>query len=186
MITFASVHAGFSLLEVLITVVIVSIGLLGLAGLQATGLQNNQKAYHRSQATVLAYDLTDRIRANTVSIDDYLPPSTPTAHDSCGGCAHAIATVLANCNGQGCVTAVAAIQANCATAGGGCTTPKMAQNDLFEWNTALSSKLPNGIGTIIPDLAKDPVLYTVSITWDEKNRKDGNPTTSFDVSFTLE
>ncbi len=56
--------SGFTLLEVLIAVVILSVGLLGMAGLQARSLQANQSALMRSQATVLAYDMIDRMRAN--------------------------------------------------------------------------------------------------------------------------
>nr|WP_298144330.1 type IV pilus modification protein PilV [uncultured Pseudomonas sp.] len=55
---------GTTLIEVLITLVILSIGLLGLALLQVTSVQSNQSAYYRSQVTVLAYDLADRMRAN--------------------------------------------------------------------------------------------------------------------------
>ena len=55
---------GFSLLEVLIAVLILSIGLLGLAALHATSLKANHGAYHKSQATFLAYDMVDRLRAN--------------------------------------------------------------------------------------------------------------------------
>lgn len=55
---------GFTLLEVLVAVLVLAIGLLGLAGLQATSLRVNQSASMRSQATNLAYDMADRIRAN--------------------------------------------------------------------------------------------------------------------------
>lgn len=55
---------GFSLLEVLISVLILSIGLLGLAALQASSLKANHGAYQKSQATYLAYDIVDRMRAN--------------------------------------------------------------------------------------------------------------------------
>ncbi len=55
---------GLTLIEVLIALVVLSIGLLGLAGLQTTSLQSNTSAYHRTQATALAYDLADRMRAN--------------------------------------------------------------------------------------------------------------------------
>ena len=55
---------GVSLIEVLVTVVILSIGLLGIAGLQASGTKFNHGAYTRSQATSLAYDIADRMRAN--------------------------------------------------------------------------------------------------------------------------
>lgn len=57
-------QAGFSLLEVLVAIVIMSLGLLGLAALQATGLKNNYSAYTRSQAALYAYDMIDRLRAD--------------------------------------------------------------------------------------------------------------------------
>lgn len=55
---------GSSLIEVLIAIVVISIGLLGLAGLQTTSIKSNHSAYLRSQATLLAYDLSDRMRAS--------------------------------------------------------------------------------------------------------------------------
>lgn len=64
-----SVHAprkqqGMTLIEVLVTTVIISIGLLGVAALQLTSLKSNQESYVRSQAAMLAADLLDRMRAN--------------------------------------------------------------------------------------------------------------------------
>lgn len=55
---------GFSLLEVLITLVIISFGLLGIAGVIVNSLKNNQSSYSRTQASVLANDIIDRMRAN--------------------------------------------------------------------------------------------------------------------------
>lgn len=55
---------GFTLIEVLIAVLVLSIGLLGLAALQATGMKNNHSAHLQSQAIVAAYDIVDRMRAN--------------------------------------------------------------------------------------------------------------------------
>jgi type IV pilus assembly protein PilV len=55
---------GFTLLEVLVALVVLSIGLLGLSGLQTTSLRNNQSALLRSQAVILAEDILDRMRAN--------------------------------------------------------------------------------------------------------------------------
>lgn len=57
-------ESGFTLIEVLVAVLVLSIGLLGLAGLQTTSLRNNNSAYMRSQAAILAYDMSDRMRAN--------------------------------------------------------------------------------------------------------------------------
>jgi type IV pilus assembly protein PilV len=55
---------GFTLVEVLIAVLVLAIGLLGLAGLQASSLRFNHDAQLRTQATLLAYDMADRMRAN--------------------------------------------------------------------------------------------------------------------------
>lgn len=55
---------GFSLLEVLITMLIVSFGLLGIAGIIVTSLKNNQSSYARSQASLMVNDIVDRMRAN--------------------------------------------------------------------------------------------------------------------------
>lgn len=60
---------GFSLLEVLITMLIVSFGLLGIAGIVITSLKNNQGSYARSQASLLANDIVDRMRANRGSAE---------------------------------------------------------------------------------------------------------------------
>ena len=62
---------GFTLIEVLVALVILSVGLLGLAGLQTTGIRNNHSANLRSQATIMAYDIADRIRANKANVDAY-------------------------------------------------------------------------------------------------------------------
>jgi type IV pilus assembly protein PilV len=55
---------GFSLIEVMVSVVILSIGLLGTAGLMGASVKSTNTAYYRSQATVLADDYLDRMRAN--------------------------------------------------------------------------------------------------------------------------
>jgi type IV pilus assembly protein PilV len=56
-------HRGATLVEVMVAVLILSIGLLGVAGLQMVSLKSGHSAYQRSQATWLANDLTDRLRA---------------------------------------------------------------------------------------------------------------------------
>lgn len=55
---------GASLLEVLIAVVVLSFGLLGIAGMQASALRNNQSALERSQVVFLTYSILDAMRAN--------------------------------------------------------------------------------------------------------------------------
>ncbi len=55
---------GFNLLEVLVALLVLGIGLLGLAGLQVQALRFNHDSYVRSQATILAYDMFERMRLN--------------------------------------------------------------------------------------------------------------------------
>lgn len=58
---------GFSLIEVLVAVVILAIGLIGLAALHTQSMRFNFSAYLRSQATAFAYDMSDRMRANWIA-----------------------------------------------------------------------------------------------------------------------
>jgi type IV pilus assembly protein PilV len=77
---------GFTLLEVLVALLVLSIGLLGLASLQATTSRFNYGAYLRSQATSLAYDMADRMRANRdeALTGSYDVPAFPSPAPACG------------------------------------------------------------------------------------------------------
>ena len=114
-------QSGFTLLEVLVSVFVLSIGLLGLASLQVTSLRNDQSAFMRTQATILAYDLADRMRANSnaVASGSYNPAN-------------------------------AAITTGCSTTSG-CTNEEMAQTDLQEWLNGISAYLPAGEGWVCID-----------------------------------
>lgn len=74
---------GFSLVEVLIALVIMSVGMLGIAGLYVTGMQAGRTSMLRHQAVNLAGDVADRIRANPRAAGAYAlaPPAVPA---SCG------------------------------------------------------------------------------------------------------
>lgn len=76
-------HAkGFSLMEVLIAILIVSVGVLGIAGLQIMSMQNNTSALFRTQANQLAYDIIDRARANpAANYSHALGAGAPAAPD---------------------------------------------------------------------------------------------------------
>ena len=134
----SSLHDGFTLLEVLIAIVVLSIGLLGLAGLQAAGLRNNNSAYMRTVATQQISDMADRIRAN---------PAGRTAGDY-----NAIAGIPAN---PGCIASV-----------GGCTPLQVSAFDAFEWNTNNAALLPTGQGTVIPDPVT-PNRFIITVMWDD-------------------
>ena len=63
----ASHSRGVTLIEILVTIVVLSVGLLGLAGMHFQGLKNNQSAYFRSQATILAYSAMDLMRSDRIN-----------------------------------------------------------------------------------------------------------------------
>lgn len=111
---------GFTLFEVLIAVLILSIGLLGVAGLQLYGVRYNQGSMLRSQATMAAYDIMDRMRANAEEVDagSYTGADTdsPPADPGCSGA-------------------------------GGCTPAQLAQHDIAQWANLVSA-LPGGRGRI--------------------------------------
>ena len=62
---------GFTLVEGLIALLVLSIGLLGIAALSVETLQSSRAAQFRTQAVSIAADLADRIRANRVPVDAY-------------------------------------------------------------------------------------------------------------------
>lgn len=124
-------QSGFTLLEVMVAMVVLSIGLLGLAGLMASSMRNNQGAYHRTQATWLAYDALDRVRANR---------------------AGALAGAYAGAAALGAPVACAPL-----TAPGG----SVAAQDITGWKNMLNCALPAGDGSIVVDAATRRVTVTV-------------------------
>lgn len=75
-------HRGTSLIEVLITIVILAFGLLGVAGLQAKMSLAEMESYQRSQALLLLEQITDRINANRVQAASYVTAGTVGTGDS--------------------------------------------------------------------------------------------------------
>jgi len=128
---------GFTLLEVLIALLILSIGLLGLAALQTTGLRSNEMASMRTTSTMLAYDISDRMRANPQGFadGDYVIDSGPVT---------------------GTVTDCIA---------GVCTPAQMATFDLDQWKDAID-RLPGGQGDIT-QTAGPPLVHTITVRWDQ-------------------
>lgn len=64
-------HSGFSLIEVLISIIIIAIGLLGLAGLQARAMNSEFESYQRAQAITLVHDMVERIRSNRATMGSF-------------------------------------------------------------------------------------------------------------------
>jgi len=152
---------GFTLIEVMIAVLVLSLGLLGLAGLQATSLKANASAATRGQATLLAYDIIDRMRANRDA---------------------ALAGTYNNTAG----TAPTSGGSNCQANGATCDGNAIAAYDLNQWKCLLGKwktnsvcsttlginkgLLPDGDGSVVVNNGNEAL---VTITWTETRWEDG-------------
>ncbi|MEY5098233.1 MAG: type pilus modification protein PilV [Pseudomonadota bacterium] len=90
----SSGQRGASLIEVLVTMVIMAVGLLGLAGLTLANARSSKNSFYRTEATFLAHDILDSIRANKSALNAYVTgindtpscsanPGTPDAVAAC-------------------------------------------------------------------------------------------------------
>lgn len=142
---------GFTLVESLVALVVLSIGMLGIAGLYLESVRSGRTSILRSQAVGLASDLADRIRANRAGALEY-------DDDESGA---------------------GAIVAACAPGGVGCSPEEMAGHDKALWLAALAAALPNGDGTVDIDVATRPDTYVITVTWTEPGIGDQTYTLSF-------
>jgi len=132
--------AGISMIESLVALVVISVGMLGIAGLYVSSLQAGRSANLRVQAVNLASDLGDRIRANKSGVVAYNMAAGGT------GVSHACTTPTA------------------------CTPAFVAENDLFVWSNAVKAALPigaTGAVTFLDNPGFEPDRYTIVITWRE-------------------
>jgi type IV pilus assembly protein PilV len=138
---------GFTLLEVLVALLVMSIGLLGIGKLMMLSARANDSAYMRSQATALGYTILDAMRANRQA-------AIVQGYDTAMG-------VFPGAPGCGATVATA------------CTSGQQAQNDLSQWGIALGAQLPLGQGSVTTVTAPDGsgannVTATIVVQWADK------------------
>ncbi len=109
-------NVGFSLIEILVTIVILMIGLLGLAGLQGKALTSQLESYQRSQALVLLKDMENRMNANRKNASSYVTATPLGTGATCPAAGATIASVDMNewCNS---LMGAAEVQSGAAAAG---------------------------------------------------------------------
>lgn len=133
---------GFSLIEVLIALIVMSVGMLGIAGLYVHSMQAGRTSLFRHNAVTLAGDVADRIRANPLAGTAYAdtgPVTTPPATD--------------------CISV-------------DCSAAEMATNDIYLWDRQADSTLPDGDVRVDYDDSAVPSEYTVTVTWREAGYED--------------
>ncbi|MBK8971949.1 MAG: type IV pilus modification protein PilV [Hahellaceae bacterium] len=116
---------GLTMIEVLVVLVILSIGLLGVAGLQITSIRQTANSGMQTQAMILAGDLVERIRTNRGAIVQGNQMTITMANYGKAVGVDLPATAIATC-----------------TTSSGCTPESMADNDLYEWGVSISNSLP--------------------------------------------
>lgn len=139
---------GLGLTEVLISMLILSVGMLGMAGLQIRGLQASHDSYYRTQAVALVQDMADRMRTNLGNVGSYIIDSTTTDYD----------------------------RPDCLDANN-CAVGNMANVDAYYWlnpaeQSSVTSLLLLGEGNITNNAANG--TFTITVMWD--NDRQGTDT----------
>lgn len=130
---------GFSLVEALVALLVISIGMLGIAALYVEGLRSSRSALVRTDAVNLATDMADRIRSNRDAGDAYEGAAADAPND------------------------------DCISGGAGCSPADMAAHDLRVWTDSLEAALPDGAGDIdhvdVSPTDNTPAVYVVTVSW---------------------
>lgn len=152
---------GTSLIEILVSVVVIAIGLLGLASMQINALKYQQTASQRSISIQAAYDLADRMRANFV----YTTPELFTAERGQNEAKYTSNDTYASKS-----AGTYELPNNCGvvTPGGACTTAQVAANDLADWQRNLKRQLSGGAGIVVPVAGTTNSTFDVIVMWQEK------------------
>ncbi len=154
---------GTTLIEVLVSLLILSFGMMGMAGLQNVSLRANQLGYFRTQATTYTLDVVERMRANLNGVE-------AGSYNNVAGAATASCFTVA-----------------------GCTSAQMAGQDIFDWSAGIAAALPLGDAVVCLDATPNDgttgakacdntgALYAIKIWWDDN--RDGTATNRYVTTF---
>lgn len=137
------------MIEVMVALLIFSIGMLGVAGLQGAGIKAGEQAAAYSLAAVQINDIVARMRANETGMldgkyDDALPTDRSTIPN--------------------CVTVT-------------CSTDEIAQYDLLNWNIRNAQLFPSGAGKITPATnTAGETQFQLAVTWLRPTNDDDTET----------
>jgi type IV pilus assembly protein PilV len=164
-------YRGFTLLEVMIALVVLCIGLLGMAAMQVIGLRSNTTSSYLSQATIIASDMTERIRANQVAV-------------AAGAFLNYDSAAVANCGVLPVPYCSEYSQDGTIIAGAACTPAQMAAFDLNVMacgNRINDGRIPNDGIASLPNgrmvvtcndgvTCPAPYQHVVTVTWQDSAR----------------
>jgi type IV pilus assembly protein PilV len=154
---------GVGIVEVLVALVVIGVGMLGVASLYVISLQAKTSAGARMQAVNLAYDMADRIRANRNAGNAYALSSSATLSAPTTSCAGSSAT--------------------------NCSPAQMAAEDLYQWSQMVQGRdgsiirgtngLPGTVTRQITVSGSNPTTYVIQLTWGEPS--SGGTTQSYQL-----
>jgi len=151
-------HHGFTLIEVMIAMLVLSLGLLGIASTLIAALHSSTSNYLEQQAVQSSYDILDRMRSNF------------TAASIAGTSNPYIAALSA--------PSTTAPAPDCTAAS--CSANQMAAYDVWQWQTTIKNSLPSGLGSVAVTpigLTPQTAQVTIKITWsDQPAQSTFNPT----------
>jgi len=137
-------QAGFTLIEVLVALVVMAVGMLGIAGLYIESLRSGQMSISYTNAVTLAASMADRIRANANGVAAY---ASAAAGNGTGGTA-----------ANNCVNGVA-----------DCSAAQLATDDWFWWYENVKDQMPEGRQASVQVVNAPPVnVYTIVLQWPER------------------
>lgn len=156
-------QSGTTMMEVVVSLFVISFGMLGMAGVQGVSLRGNQNAYYRTMATTFTTDIIERMVANKDAVDT-------------GGYDDVTGAATANC-----FTTV------------GCTSTQMAAQDVLDWSASVTATLPGGSAVVCIDSSPADgtaaahacdgtgSIYAVKLWWDDD--RDGTSDDLFTTTF---
>ncbi len=144
-------QGGFSMIEVLISLVLIAVAMFGHAGLQLNAMKFAKGGATRMQAVFLSNELAERMEANRAGsvAGNYVIPSVTSTPSTAGG--------------------------DCTAAE--CTAAMLASYDLAEWSTRVAAALPGASWQVLQATGGNPSTYTILVNWEE--RRANASTTSF-------
>lgn len=165
-----SAQRGFSLIEVLVALVVLSIGMMGIASMQVVGLQFNQQALTTTRAVEMAGDMADRIRASNDA------GRVRDAFEN-GGVLNPVSSFNATdfeAAGDAPAPACSDTSASTIAAVDACTPAQQAAYEIWQWRTALESAtgsgLADGAGSITHnfDATRRISTYIIDVRWADR------------------
>lgn len=150
-------HNGYSLLEVLVALVIISIGVLGVAAMQATSLAGTHTSESESLAAIEARSLADAMLANSAYWASSNAPTSAVSVTSTGSGAFTISN------------STLAVTTPPCNANTNCTASDMAAYDLNQWATEYFQQVPTATSAVITCNPTAPPVCTIQLNWLQKS-----------------